>query len=64
MSGDDQWLTDRMREELEGAEALLYFTVVDACPGDHQAKRRWEGSEAWCGLCGRTDRGELIKEIL
>ena len=20
--------------------------------------------EAWCGLCGRTDRSELIKEIL
>ena len=60
---DIQYVIDRLREEIEGAEATLYFTVVDACPGDHQVKRRWEGSEAWCGLCGRTDRGELIKEI-
>ena len=60
---DDQWLLDRMREELEGCEATLYFTVVDACPGDHQVKRRRDGREPWCGWCGRTDRGELIKEI-
>ena len=61
---DDQWLIDRMREELEGAEAALYFTVVDACPGDHRAKQRRDSREPWCGLCGRTDRGVLIKEIL
>ena len=61
---DDQWLFDRMREELEGAEATLYFTVVDACPGDHLVKQRRDGREPWCGLCGRTDRGVLIKEIL
>ena len=64
MSDDDQRLLDRMREELEGAEATLYFAVVDACPGDHQVKQRRDGREPWCGLCGRTDRGELIKEIL
>ena len=61
---DDQWLIDRMREELEGAEATLYFAVVDACPGDHLAKQRRDGREPWCGLCGRTDRGVSIKEIL
>ena len=61
---DIQSAIDRMRVELESREALLYFTVVDACPGDHQVKRRRDGREPWCGLCGRTDRGELIKEIL
>ena len=61
---DDQWVLDRMREEVEGEEAALYFAVVDACPGDHQVKRHRDGREAWCGLCGRTDRGEPIKEIL
>ena len=64
MDDDTQCLLDHLRDELEGAEAVLYFTVVDACPGDHQVKRRRDGREAWCGLCGRTDRGELIKEIL
>lgn len=61
---DDQWLLDRLRDELEGEEATLYFAVVSACPGDHQVKRRRDGREPWCGLCGRTDRGVLIKEIL
>ena len=61
---DVQIVIDHLRDEIEGAEAVLYFTVVDACPGDHLAKRRRDGREPWCGLCGRTDRGELIKEIL
>ena len=61
---DDQWLFDRMRDELEGAEANLFLAVADSCPGDHQVKRHRDGREPWCGLCGRTDRGELIKEIL
>lgn len=60
---DDQWLFDRMRDELEGAEANLFLAVTDACPGDHKVKQRRDGREAWCSLCGRTDRGELIKEI-
>lgn len=61
---DIQYVIDRLREEIEGAEATLYFIVVDACPGDHQVERRRDGRKPWCGLCGRTGSGELIKEIL
>lgn len=60
---DDQKALDYERDELEGAEAALYFRVVSYCPGKHQTKQYRDGRRAWCSSCGRTDRGQKIKEV-
>ena len=66
-TSDDQKALDCEREQVEGAEARLYFSVVDACakgnPWEHRVVQHRDGKPPWCPHCGRTDRGERIKHV-
>ena len=60
---DEQGNLDYLREEADGAEATLYFAVVDSCSGDHKTAQYRDGKPPWCRHCGRTDRGKRIEFV-
>lgn len=62
-TSDDQDHLDYLRELADGADASLFFAVIDACPGDHVIVQHRDRKAPWCRHCGRTARGVRVKDI-
>lgn len=55
-----------LRQDADGAEADLHRAVRERCPSGpdgHNPVQHRDGKPPWCPSCGRTRRGEKIKEI-
>lgn len=60
---DRQESIDFQRERLDLYEVSLRGRVRDSCPGDHETRQHRDRQPPWCPWCGRTDRGERIKNV-
>lgn len=63
MTPEQEQAINDARNQLVAAEAALTTAILAACPNHFPVQHR-DGKPPWCGRCGRTAKGLLVREPL